>query len=53
VGDALAGEVDVVIADVAGRIRFVENFAARAVPIDLTARFLKTVAVAIIGVFFC
>ena len=49
-GDALAAEEDVLVGDVAGGIGFVEDFGARAVPIDFAAGFLDAIAVAIVGV---
>ncbi len=49
-GDALAAEVDVVGHGVAGGIRFGEDFAAGAVPIELAAHLGDTTTVAVIQI---
>ena len=49
-GDAFAAEENVLVGEIAGGIGFVEDFGARAVPINLAIGFLDSIAVAIVGV---
>ena len=49
-GNAFAAEENVFVGDVAAQIRLVENFRARAVPIDFAVGFFDAVAIAVVSI---
>ena len=49
--NSFAAKINVFVGEVAGGIGLVENFGARAVPIDFAARFLDAIPIAVVGAF--
>jgi hypothetical protein len=50
VGDAFPAKIHILVGDVSGSVRFIEDLRAGAVPVDFAIGFLDTVAIAVVGV---